>query len=579
MRRATLSLVLPLRNEAEGLKDLETHLSSWLSAYGVDSEIILVDDGSTDGTGALLEAWAARDGRVKVISLLRRYGVESALRAGLDHAAGEAIVLIDGDVQDSAEVIPRMVESWRSGVELVHARRKPTQVERGPFSWLRRALHDLTDGITRTGVPQDAGNFRLVDSAVVTRLQAVTSRSRNLRGLLGAVARNQASVTFESLPSKRRPARTLLAEVDDAFESVTRKSLVPIRLAYVTGLALFAVSLFVLGVLLLVTLFGHQTARSWLWLTPVIGIVGSLQLFFLGVVGEYVGRAFLDLQKLPAYTLASRNAVRERAEPAAPRLALPSETESLSDAELEPMPPAAARSETPPPPPPRPSLMPPGESRPPPPLAAPARNSSPPPRLSPAPGQVRAVSTQNTARLGEAGYKPKEKTEATKLELTSTPLARQDTMKLSDAPKADAKPSEPKPTESSRAPDVKPVVRPSNPPLPSRRASIHPVKSDPPAAASIAPSSFGSNAQQPIDRRTKTLAGIPLPAMMAMSQPSASDSKSPPPDRGCPLDRADRSGRSTEGRTQSLADPARRSQRGKVGKSGGQLVRRRAKLW
>ncbi|RYZ64442.1 MAG: glycosyltransferase, partial [Proteobacteria bacterium] len=100
MRRPTLSLVLPLHNEAEDLKDLETHLSSWLSAYEIECEIVLVDDGSTDDTRPRAEAWAARDPRVKVVPLLHPYGVEGALRAGLDRAAGEAIVLVDGELVD-----------------------------------------------------------------------------------------------------------------------------------------------------------------------------------------------------------------------------------------------------------------------------------------------------------------------------------------------------------------------------------------------------------------------------------------------------------------------------------------------
>lgn len=520
MRRPTLSLVLPLRNEAEELKDLETHLSSWLSAYEIECEIVLVDDGSTDDTRTRIEAWASRDGRVKVISLLRSYGLEAALRAGIDHAAGEAIVLIDGDIQDSAEVIPRMIEQWRAGSDLVHARRRPTKVERGMKSWLRRSIHELTDSLTRNGVPQDAGDFRLVDQGVAARLKNATDGSRHLRGLLGHFARAQSSVTFESLPSRRRKPLSLVAEVDSAFESITRRSLVPIRLAYVAAAFLFGAGLLALTLMLLIVLVSHTPIRSWLWISAILGILTGVQLFFVGLVGEYIGRIFLDQQKLPGYGLAAADAIRERAVPAAPRLAMPSETESLNDSELEPV---AAATHTEPPP--RP------------------RASTPPPRLTPPPGQVRAISTKSTVKINHEPSKEAFKTEPPPKLENKEPAevkpGRQDTVKLGES----AKPAEVKPVETKGG------TRPSNPPLPSKRSSVPPISGnkaskdtkdakdadgkDNKTPSDKPPASFMTNAApNSVNTRTKTLAGIPLPAMLAYAAENKSDSTAPASIRG-----------------------------------------------
>lgn len=536
MRRPTLSLVLPLRNDAEDLKELETHLSSWLSAYEIDCEIVLVDDGSTDDTAARIAAWASRDGRVKIVSLLRSYGIEGSLRAGLDHASGEAIVLIDGDIQDSAEVIPRMVELWRSGSDLVHARRRPTQVERGLTSLLRKTIHELTDTLTKSGVPQDAANFRLVDSAVADRLKVATPAARNLRGLLGQVARAQTSVTFESIPSKRRRPLSISAEMDSAFDSITRRSLVPLRLAYVVAAFIFFVSIFALLVIIAAS-SRNAPVRTSIWIGAILGVVGGAQLFFIGVIGEYVGRIFLDLQKLPPYTLASPDAVRERAQPAAPRLAMPS-AESIHDSELEPV---APRTQTEPPPPPLRASTSPEASKPPPAVRA---STPPPPRMTPPPGQMRAVTTKNTVKLTN---------EQLKAEVAKTEVARTE-----PPPKMDTAKLEPIKT------DAKSAARPSNPPLPSKRSSVPPTalgskpkvdgarsgdtkldaggaaktsapppavaaKSDAPGSISDRPPpSFMTNAQpNAVSARTKTLAGIPLPAMLAYAQGAKTDSAPP----------------------------------------------------
>ncbi len=555
MRRPTLSLVLPLRNEAEELRDLESHLSAWLSAYEVECEIVLVDDGSTDDTPARVAAWAARDGRVTIVSLLRSYGIEGALRAGLDHASGEAVILIDGDIQDSAEVIPRMVEAWRGGADLVHARRRPTQVERGLKSLLRKSIHELTDSLTRNGVPQDAANFRLVDQSVAVRLKSATPSARNLRGLLGHVARAQTNVTFESIPSKRRQPPTLAAEIDSAFDSITRRSLVPLRLAYGVAALVFFVSVFAL---LIIVAASSKTApvRASVWIGAILGVIGGAQLFFIGLIGEYVGRIFLDLQKLPPYSLASQGVVRERALPAAPRMAMPS-AESLHDSELEAMP---ERTHTEPPPPPMRASLSPEASRPPPPaltavLASPPQ-PQPQPRLTPPPGQMRAVTTKNTVKLTHEELKAE--------------VARAEVAKTDPPPKIEpGKAFEPIKAEAKAA------ARLSNPPLPSKRSSVPPsalgsrsridavsmagrgetkldaggaskasatpaavaTHSTPAGAASDRPPpSLMTNAQaSSFNARTKTLAGIPLPAMLAYAQGNT-DSAPPPSRSSAPVD-------------------------------------------
>lgn len=462
METPTLSLVLPLRDEASEVRDLETHLGSWLSAVELDCEIVLVDDGSTDDTRAQLEAWRARDARVKVIALLRSTTLEGALRAGLDHASGRAIVLLDGDVQDSAEVIPRLIEQWRAGHDLVHARRRTPKVHRTTRSWLTRAVHELTDSITQSGVPQDAGDFRLIDRALAERLQKLTPSARNLRGLLAHVAQRQAHVTFDSVPSKRN-RRSLGHEVDAALDSITRQSLWPVRVAFLAATALLLVSVLALVVMGLIAMLVHDAhIRGWQWLSCIVGIVSSVQLFVMGLIGEYVGRMFRDVQHLPPYTLAAT--IGERSAPRAPEL--PTELRAPELAELRA---SEVDSVELAPPPPRTKTLE---------LGAPIASTPPPaPAVEEAQPRTNTIKSMPPPAVAERPSAP--------------PRAR-----LTPPPGAVAALSE---SAKKSAAESKATSRPSNPPLPSRRSSI------PPRLDKLG---------APPSQRTKTLAGIPLPAMV-----------------------------------------------------------------
>jgi dolichol-phosphate mannosyltransferase len=296
-----VSVVIPLYNEAENLPELYRRLSAALEPVADSHELIFVDDGSSDATPHLLRNLQEQDGHVTAVYLSRNFGHQAALCAGIDHARGEAVLLMDGDLQDPPEVLGELLERWRDGYEVVYAVR--TQRKEGPFKRLGYFLfYRLLRAISDLDIPLDSGDFCLMDRKVVDVLCRLPEQMRFVRGLRTFVGFKQVGVPYERAARHAgQPKYTFRALVRLAMDGLISFSSYPLSLVTYLGLtaALVAVALtlWVVGA----TLVDPQTPRGWGSTNIVVLFTSAVQLLCLGLLGEYVRRIFVETKGRPTY--------------------------------------------------------------------------------------------------------------------------------------------------------------------------------------------------------------------------------------------------------------------------------------
>jgi dolichol-phosphate mannosyltransferase len=296
-----ISVVAPVFNERDTLPELHRRLTSVLAELGT-YEIVLVDDGSSDGSWPALLDLAAADSHLRLLRLSRNFGHQAALSAGLDAARGEAIVLMDADLQDPPEVIPQLVAKWREGFDVVYAvrgdREGEPRLRLASISLFYRLLHRITP----TAIPQNAGDFRLLSRRAADAIAAMPERARFLRGMTSWIGYRQTGVVYarearfagESKYSTRKLIRL-------ALDGITSFSTAPIKLVTAIG---FALVVFCFGVLVwtfYVRFFTKHHPQGWTSVIAVVLLLGGVQLLSLGVIGQYVARIFDETKQRPLY--------------------------------------------------------------------------------------------------------------------------------------------------------------------------------------------------------------------------------------------------------------------------------------
>lgn len=301
---ATLSVVVPVHDEQESLKELVRRLSEVIDRLSdVDAETILVDDGSRDASLPLMVALAARDPRVKIVQLSRNFGHQVALTAGIEFARGDAVVLMDADLQHPPELLEKFVELWREGNDVVYG----VMTDR-PEGFLKRATADLyyrfLNGLTSTAMPAAAGDFRLIDRAVVDAFLAMRERDRYLRGMFAWLGFRQVGVEY--VPAQRYAGRskyTLTRMARLAVDGILSFSILPLRAVIGLGLVVSLLS-FLFGIASAVSKFaGVFTVPGWATLVVVTTFIGGIQLIVLGGIGEYIGRIYEEVKRRPLYVV------------------------------------------------------------------------------------------------------------------------------------------------------------------------------------------------------------------------------------------------------------------------------------
>jgi glycosyltransferase involved in cell wall biosynthesis len=307
-----LSVVVPAFNEEEVLPEFHRRLSNTLEAMPVGAEIIYVNDGSRDRTLAVLGALQARDARVTVLDLSRNFGKEIALTAGLDHARGDAVVVIDADLQDPPELIPRLFDGLCEGYDVVYGQRTSRRGESALKRSTAYLFYRLIQRLSRVRLPEDTGDFRILSRRAVDALGRLREQHRFMKGLFAWIGFPQKAVPYERDPRLRGTTKFNYWRLwNFALEGITSFTTAPLRIATYVGLGT-AVSSFAYGGYVIVNtlMFGNPVA-GYPSLLTVILLLGGIQLMTLGVIGEYLGRMFDESKERPLYLLTVHGPVGE----------------------------------------------------------------------------------------------------------------------------------------------------------------------------------------------------------------------------------------------------------------------------
>jgi glycosyltransferase involved in cell wall biosynthesis len=303
--RPVFSLVIPVWNEEKVLPVLYERMTQVMDSTGEPWELIFVNDGSRDRSLALLHELNQRDPRIKVLNFSRNFGHQIAITAGSDYADGDAVIIMDADLQDPPEVVLRLIEKWREGYDVAYA----VRTKRAGETWFKlftaSLFYRLIRSIADVEIPLDAGDFRLMDRRVVLAMRQLRERNRFMRGLSSWVGFKQIAVEYERAArfagETKYPLRKMLRLANNAITSFSH---VPLQLATYTGFALAVVSLVGILVAIIARLSGISAFSGQATTLVSVLFLGGIQLIFLGIIGEYLGRIYDEVKNRPLYIIA-----------------------------------------------------------------------------------------------------------------------------------------------------------------------------------------------------------------------------------------------------------------------------------
>jgi dolichol-phosphate mannosyltransferase len=303
-----LSVVVPCYNEEAVIEETHQRLIEVLRRLDdLEYELIYVDDGSRDRTAAVLEQLHAADESVRVLRFSRNFGHQMAVTAGVEHAMGDAVVLIDADLQDPPEVILRMVERWREGYHVAYGVRTDRDGETAFKLATAKGFYRVMNRLSETSIPLDTGDFRLMDRKVVQALQAMPERDRFVRGMVSWVGFRQVAVPYRRAPRLAGESKyPLFRMLGFALDGIASFSVAPLKLATWMGFVTSGLALVGIIYALVLRLFTNMWVTGWTALFIVVLFMGGVQLLSLGIIGEYVGRIYGETKRRPLYLVQER---------------------------------------------------------------------------------------------------------------------------------------------------------------------------------------------------------------------------------------------------------------------------------
>lgn len=301
-----ISVVAPVYNEEPIIDELYRRLSAVLDSTGEPWELIMVNDGSYDGSAEKMRALVERDPRVRVVNFARNFGHQNAVTAGLDHARGQAVVVIDADLQDPPEVILQLLEKWREGYQVVYAVRSERKGETWFKKFTAKLFYRLIYRITDVDIPLDTGDFRLMDRQVVDALNSMREHNRFIRGLTSWIGFRQTGVYY--VRQERFAGQTkypLRKMIRFALDAITGFSYFPLQVAIYASLILALIAVLAIPVVAVLRLTGSNIQFEGQATTLVVLLlVSSFQLFFFFIMGQYIARIYDEVRQRPLYVVA-----------------------------------------------------------------------------------------------------------------------------------------------------------------------------------------------------------------------------------------------------------------------------------
>lgn len=295
------SIVAPVFNEEETIPHFYQRIVSVMEQLGKSFELVLVNDGSRDKSFEIMRSLHERDLRVRVVDFSRNFGHQIAISAGLDYAHGQAVVIIDSDLQDPPEVIPELIARWKAGAEVVYAQRA-TRVGETKFKLITASMfYRLIGRITSVNIPRNVGDFRLMDRRVVDALVSMREHHRFMRGLSAWVGFRQEAVLYNRHERFAGTTKYPLSKmIRFSMDAITSFSHLPLQLATTFGFVLAGISLVGVLVAVILRIFTHAIVGQATTLIMVL-FIGGIQLIFLGIIGEYLGRIYDEVRARPLY--------------------------------------------------------------------------------------------------------------------------------------------------------------------------------------------------------------------------------------------------------------------------------------
>lgn len=300
--RIKYSIVVPVYNEEEVLLEFYRRTTATLQGTKEGYEIVFVNDGSTDNTLSILRELNSRDASIKVINFSRNFGHQIAITAGMDYTVGDSVVIIDADLQDPPEVILRLIEKWKEGFDVVYAVRHERKGETVLKKLTAAIFYKLIIKITNVTIPKNVGDFRLIDKKVLIALRSIREHHRFIRGLVSWVGFRQTGVTY--VRDERFAGETkypLKKMLKFAFDGITSFSFLPLQFAMYAGVFISFFSFICCVYILFLRVCTGKFIPGIAGILVSVLFIGGIQLLFLGLIGEYVGRIYDEIKQRPLY--------------------------------------------------------------------------------------------------------------------------------------------------------------------------------------------------------------------------------------------------------------------------------------
>ncbi len=308
IKKIYCSVVIPIYNEQENILELYRRLSETLKSLTDKYEVIFVNDGSSDNSLKMIKELSVRDSKIKYLKFSRNFGHQIAISAGMDYANGEAIIIMDSDLQDPPELIPKLVEEWNKGFDVVYAVRRKREGETFIKKFTASLFYRLFSKLANINMPLDTGDFRLIDRKVLESLKSIREKHRFMRGLVSWVGYNQTGVLYDR--EKRSAGKTkypFFKMLKFSIDGITSFSLIPLRIATILGFIISSISFLLAIYFLLIKLFTNKMVQGWLTLADSILFLSGVQLIIFGIIGEYIGRIYEEVKGRPLYIVSEKS--------------------------------------------------------------------------------------------------------------------------------------------------------------------------------------------------------------------------------------------------------------------------------
>ncbi len=312
-KKKLVTILVPAYNEEEVLHLLYDRLKAIMDTNAnYDFEILFINDGSKDNTLNIIQELRQKDKRVCYVNLSRNYGKETAMMAGFDYAKGDCIIILDADLQDPPELIPQMLEYWEEGYDDVYAKRRSRKGETFLKKFTSKMYYSLLQKVTKIEIQKDTGDFRLLDRRCVEALKQIRESQRYTKGLFSWIGYNKKEILFDRDPRAAGQTKWNYGKlINLSIDGLTSFTTEPLRLAAIIGILVSLVGFIYMLVIIIKTLVFGVDVAGYASTLVVILFLGGIQLIFLGVIGEYLGRAFYETKQRPLYFIDRYNEEKE----------------------------------------------------------------------------------------------------------------------------------------------------------------------------------------------------------------------------------------------------------------------------